>query len=467
MSAAVSTLRPRQPRELALVTKTLGEFMPLKLKAVLRAHGISSPRLAEATLQRNGRPMSDSAVLQLINHQRWPTLSDPAELRAQIERRLVDLGVPEAELAGIWTTDEAERSFGPTASMKASMAASAGSPAALENLAQATEVRVARAAAAAPARAAARDAARAARAAERAAVITTPYPEITLLEPAMLSDAARRHFQLFRDPFTDDVQSHQDVFSTPDIRYVREAMWTTAKLGGFLAVVGESGAGKTVLRRDLLDRIAREGAPIRVVQPRVFDKAHLTAAQICEAILDDMRPGVQVRLSLEARARQVEKVLTESSRGGLNHVLIIEEAHDLSVSTLKYLKRFWEMEDGFKKLLAIVLIGQPELKMRLDERINFEAREVIRRCEIAELRPLDMHLAEYLQHKLQRVGADVTKLIAQDAVDAMRTRLTVTRPSGAVSLLYPLVVNNLATRALNLAAEFGAPQVTADLIAEL
>ncbi len=39
-----------------------------------------------------------------------------------------------------------------------------------------------------------------------------------------------------------------------------------------------------------------------------------------------------------------------ASKGGQRHVLIIEEAHDLSVHTLKYLKRFWELEDGFKKL---------------------------------------------------------------------------------------------------------------------
>jgi type II secretory pathway predicted ATPase ExeA len=45
-----------------------------------------------------------------------------------------------------------------------------------------------------------------------------------------------------------------------------------------------------------------------------------------------------------------EKILTNSSRAGYSHVLMIEEAHDLAVTTLKYLKRFWELEDGYKKL---------------------------------------------------------------------------------------------------------------------
>ncbi|VEI45183.1 Uncharacterised protein [Actinobacillus equuli] len=57
------------------------------------------------------------------------------------------------------------------------------------------------------------------------------------------------------------------------------------------------------------------------------------------------------------------------------------------------------MEDGFKKLLSIVLIGQPELKLKLSER-NTEVREVVQRCEVVELAPLDAELERYVQHNL-------------------------------------------------------------------
>ena len=73
---------------------------------------------------------------------------------------------------------------------------------------------------------------------------------------------------------------------------------------------------------------------------------------------------------------------------GFAHVLIIEEAHDLSIATLKYLKRFWELEDGLKKLLSILLIGQTELAGKLDESKNYEAREIIRRMELLKIEPL-------------------------------------------------------------------------------
>ncbi len=169
---------------------------------------------------------------------------------------------------------------------------------------------------------------------------TAPIDDVIQLpENEMLTQNARRHFTLFRDPFQDDVQGPEDVFLSDEHRYVREAMFTTAKHGGFLAVIGESGAGKTVLRRDLIDRIRREEHPITCIQPRIIDKERLTAGSICDAIIADLSQE-RPRRSLEAKARQIEHLLTGSSRAGNNHVLLIEEAHDLAVPTLKYLKRF-------------------------------------------------------------------------------------------------------------------------------
>ncbi len=62
------------------------------------------------------------------------------------------------------------------------------------------------------------------------------------------------------------MQGAEDVFTTPDIRYVREALYQTARHGGFMAVIGESGAGKSTLRRDLIERINRENAPVIVIE---------------------------------------------------------------------------------------------------------------------------------------------------------------------------------------------------------
>lgn len=296
-----------------------------------------------------------------------------------------------------------------------------------------------------------------------------------LLRRQILSPQAKRHFGLFRDPFDNDVQAAEDVFVTPDIRYVREAMYQVAKNGGFMAIVGESGAGKSTLRRDLADRILRESQPITLIEPFVLGMEDndqkgktLKAAHIAEAIIAALSPLENPKRSAEARFRQLHKALKESRRAGVAHCLVIEEAHGLSIPTLKHLKRFFELEDGFKKLLSIILIGQPELKLKLSEQAH-EVREVVQRCEIVELAPLDKSLPDYLKFKFDRIGKPLPELIDDAGIDAIATKLTVLANNrrDSISLLYPLAVNNLLTATMNFAATLGAPKISADLVREV
>ncbi len=416
---------PTAKRQTSTTAEDEVRYMPLNLKGVLADHGIPQSEWAAAITQTGNfakdKPLSKSAATQILNWNTWPKQTPKALIKQQTERLLRDYNVPENVIKTIWQEDifNQHRNRHPAGCHKGQR----------------------------PRR---------------------NHPDIEPMEVEMLSTAARKHFQLFRDPFTDDVQCADDVFLSSEQRYIREAMYTTAKHGGFLAVVGESGSGKTTLRRDLLDRISREGHAIVAIQPRIIDKGRLTAGAICEAIIRDLSQQ-RPRQSLEAKARQVEEILIGSNRAGNAHVLLIEEAHDLVIQTLKYLKRFWELEDGFKKLLAIILVGQPELKHKLDEHQNYEAREVIRRCEIAELLPLNGNLEDYLALKFKRVGKKQTDIFSKDAYDAVRTRLTLQRrgSDGVISLLYPLVVNNLVTKAMNLCAELGADKVSAEVIKEI
>ena len=300
--------------------------------------------------------------------------------------------------------------------------------------------------------------------------------EITmLLRKQTLTQQARKHFSLFQDPFNDDImQSSDDVFATPDIRYVREYLWSTAKFGGFVAVVGESGAGKSTLRRDLIERIKQENEQVIVIEPYILGMEDndrkgktLKASSIAEAIITTIAPLERIKTTPEARYAQLHRLLRDSCRAGNKHLLIIEEAHGLPLPTLKHLKRFRELEDGFKKLLSIALIGQPELRLKLSE-TNPEVREVTQRIEIAELQPLDVELENYLNFKFARVGKRACDVIDVEGIEAMRSRLTVNAGKrGKVSLLHPLVVNNFLTAAMNLAASIGIPTIDADTVKEV
>lgn len=397
-------------------------YMPIKLKGVLIEAGLSQPAMAKAILQKNGSPLSSTSLSLLINWGYWPKSTPQDELKHQAESYLRNAGIPEELIQSVWEQEGGEDEYR-----------------------------------------------------HRNPVGTHPNrpgvpkkkPDIEPVEIEMLSPNAKRHFKLFRDPFQDDVNGPDDVFLSGEQRYIAEAMFQTAKNGGFLAVAGESGSGKSTLRKMLLERI--KGQPIRVIFPRSLDKTRLSTGNICQAIIHDVAPGTTVKSSLEAQARQVENLLMQSARADNVHVLVIEEAHDLSIQTLKYLKRFYELEDGFRKLLSIILVGQPELKDKLDERRYPEAREVIRRCEIAELLPLNGDLEKYLAHKLKRVGIEPSSLFADDAYEGIRARLTRAKTGSreVASQLYPLVVNNTVTKAMNRAAELGIPLLTADLLKEV
>lgn len=296
-----------------------------------------------------------------------------------------------------------------------------------------------------------------------------------LLVNAGLKPDTRKHFKLARNPFVDDVQSPDDVFQTPSVRYVRAALTDCALHHGFMAVVGESGAGKSTLAEDLQERIRTEGKDILIIKPYVLgmegtdDRGKtLKSTQIAEAIAFAINPQVKIKLSSEARFRQVHELLMTSRRSGHRHLLVIEEAHCMPLATLKHLKRFLELKDGMQRLLGIALIGQPELRDRLGGQ-NAEVREVVQRCEIVELEPLDSELEGYLQHKFARFDLKLSDVFTADAFDAIRARL-IHRPRGGKptdtrSLCFPLVVNNLVCRAMNAAALAHWPQVDAQVIA--
>jgi type II secretory pathway predicted ATPase ExeA len=401
---------------------------PYRLLAILTrfqiAHGDLRKRLLYTDGKCKGNPMSPSSLSLLLSRQQWPKTLDEASAKATVATFLQELGVPEHLIEQAWEIDGYDDSQ-TSSNNPDDDGERLGGP----------------------------------------APVAAPFE---LPEAEMLSPAARQHFNLTRHPFVDDVQGPQDVYLSKDQRYIRESMYYAAKHAGLIAIVGESGSGKSTLRRDLVDRIRRDNEPIIVIQPQAIDKKELSATHICDAIIADLstEPAKQ---SLEAKARQIQRILASSAKGGNSHCLVIEEAHDLSIHTLKYLKRFWELEDGFKKLIGIIMIGQPELGDRLDERRNYDARELIRRTEVATLRPLNGNLEEYIGLKLKRIGVKLDDIFEADAFDAIRNRLTRRRvgTNEVESHLYPLVVHNLIAKCMNAAVDLGLPKVNAQLVARV
>ncbi len=409
----------------------------IRLKLILSRLGASQADLA-ARLD-----VSRAKVAQWLNYDHWPVRTDSAELRATVTAWLTELGAGKDDLAAWWqpvVDTDVRRLIGPGRGR--------GRRAGVRDITQAGD----------------------------SAGQTEDV--IMLLRGQKLSETAKRSWGLFRDPFRGEIREHADLFITPDMRYCREAIWQTALHGGMTAIVGESGSGKTTLREDLHERIKTSGEPIVAIEPYVLDmqervgrRPTMTSRDIAAAIVHKLDPHASVRQDAQARFRQVHSLLAESRKVGNRHLLVIEEAHDLPTQTLRHLKRYLELKDGFSSLLSVVLLGQPELGYRLSE-LDASVREIVQRCEVVTLEPLDSHLPEYLGHKLGQVGKSLPEILDDTAIEAIRARLTIDAGRGRattapVSLVYPLAVQNLLAAAMNKAAELGLPVVTADVVQEV
>lgn len=304
---------------------------------------------------------------------------------------------------------------------------------------------------------------------------TTPKEIKMLMSKQTLSAAARKAFKLFANPFDGEVVEDSQMFSSPEIAYVRQACLEAATGGRFVALVGESGAGKTTILGDLEARLHRDRKPVVLIKPYVLAMEDndtkgktLKSADILASIISTLDPRAPMRITLQGRAKQAQDLLTASAEAGHQHLLVIEEAHSMPDATIKHLKRIHEMRLGRKPLLGILLIGQTELAARLDPK-RAHLREVTQRCEMVQLMPLDSDLMPYLKHRAEAAGRQLTEFVDERGMEEIRARLTVQRPGPGgktvpTSLVYPLAVNNMITAALNVAADLGVPVVTRDVV---
>jgi type II secretory pathway predicted ATPase ExeA len=154
--------------------------------------------------------------------------------------------------------------------------------------------------------------------------------------------------------------------------------------------------------------------------------------------------------TLEYRARLVGRTLEEAYKDNRRVVVLIDEAHLLRPDALLALKRLYEFEIGFKKLLSIILIGQDGLARQL--RTNFNLTEVSQRVDLYEIGSLNGSLGAYVRHKLERAGAG-RDIFDNSAFKAIGERHDT-----------PLLVNNIAAAALVAAHDLGEKHVTGDIV---
>ncbi len=293
-----------------------------------------------------------------------------------------------------------------------------------------------------------------------------------LLSKQRLDLTTRKAFGLSCDPLAEP-ESPEDIYLPPSVSDVRSALYDAAVNGNFLAIVGESGSGKSILLLELEERLKALGDEVTLIKPHTLSMSSapggkmLRAGHIAEAVINSLSPKASIPSSPEMRYRKMHKLLIESREAGRKHCLIIDEAHDLHPQTLKALKRFWELRDGMKRLLSIILTGQTELG-RLLGNTAADVREVVQRCDVLSLPALD-NIGEFLRFRFRRSGLDLADYFTSDAIEAMEKELYVARNSQGRGVFYgyPLAVSNLAVAALKCAAALGEDKVSAGVIRQI
>lgn len=297
--------------------------------------------------------------------------------------------------------------------------------------------------------------------------------DVMLIRKQCISPAAREFFGVKADALMPPWKREQ-VFIGGEMRVAYEHMLAKAMFGGVLAIAGESGAGKSTIKDLLVTDLADKGEVI-IIEPHTqameandTTGKTLKTGHICQAILAEIAPQARIKASMEAQITQVGKALAASLAQDKDrrHLMIIDEAHALPKATLRHLKRFIELKNPAKKglqrpLLSIVLLGQPELTIRLSS-FDQDVREVWQRCELVILPALDLELEAYIKFRL---GA-VAEFFTPAAISALRGKLS--DKDKKTSFLYPLAVDNWLAAILNQAAGLGLTRsISAETVNEV
>jgi general secretion pathway protein A len=206
------------------------------------------------------------------------------------------------------------------------------------------------------------------------------------------------YYQLREPPFNITPDPRFMFFSPKHQEAYNHLLFGIRERKGFIELTGEVGAGKTTVCRKLLDDVGPTCKTALILNPC------LSLNQMLRAIVTELHLGLRKTDRLSCLAALNEFVLDQAGRGH-DVVLIIDEAQNLSNALLEQIRLLSNLETHDRKLLQIVLMGQPELRAKL---ASPELRQLRQRITVRyHLQPLNIEeTAAYVCHRLSRAGAN-------------------------------------------------------------
>jgi general secretion pathway protein A len=166
---------------------------------------------------------------------------------------------------------------------------------------------------------------------------------------------------------------------------------------GFVQLTGEVGAGKTTLCRALLEQLAGKYSTALILNPV------MSGDELMKAIAVEYGLEVKGRDRMETMAA-LNDFLLKQTLAGKETVLIVDEAQNLTEDLLEQVRLISNIETDDRKLLQIVLMGQPELRDRLN---SHKLRQLRQRITVRyHLNPLTCtEVGQYIHHRLVLAGS--------------------------------------------------------------
>lgn len=206
------------------------------------------------------------------------------------------------------------------------------------------------------------------------------------------------HFGLNRKPFSTTPDPRFLFLSSKHREGLAHLLFGTQADSSFVLLTGEIGTGKTTLCRTLLEKPPEHLHVALILNP--LQTPYELLASICDEF------GITYRSDTQSQKVLVDRInvfLLQKHSEGQRCILIIDEAQNLSTETLEQVRLLTNLETGDHKLLKIMLIGQPELKLLLERP---ELKQLNQRITARyHLLPLsEKETASYLGHRITKAG---------------------------------------------------------------
>jgi general secretion pathway protein A len=239
------------------------------------------------------------------------------------------------------------------------------------------------------------------------------------------------YFNLDENPFSIAPDPRFLYMSEQHREALAHLMYALKTAGGFVLLTGEVGTGKTTVCRCLLEQLPGDLNVAFVLNPK------LTAGELLATVCDELRIDYPAdTTSNKLLVDSINRYLLAAHAAGRKTVLIIDEAQNLSPDVLEQIRLLTNLETTQRKLLQVVMLGQPELR---DLLARPELRQLSQRITARyHLGPLSRtEVAAYINHRLS-VAGHRHKLFGDPVIEK------VYRYTGGI----PRLINVLCDRAL-------------------